>query len=275
MKLTKFIVGAFLGSILLSACSKEEDFNFKEKLQQNSLSNDTILLRKRKSNKPIILSNKKLSKSNDKVPKSDIVTFDVPGTLDIRYFLGRSYDITTTDIGNPDGVRFAVVDIERFLDDYPGYYNSIALRTLEAKSFSFSSFSRYDKKSKGSDKISGGFSLNLGLFSIGSKHKFTNAFSSQIINENKRVFGELNVNIKDASYRLLISSNTLNKIKYQYQNSSFLDELYNSPATEFIENYGQFVLTDYVTGGRANALFTGVYNENSSVETKARALAAQ
>ena len=71
MKLTKFIVGAFLGSILLSACSKEEDFNFKEKLQQNSLSNDTILLRKRKSNKPIILSNKKLSKSNDKVPKSD------------------------------------------------------------------------------------------------------------------------------------------------------------------------------------------------------------
>src|SRR5690606_20024905 len=108
--------------------------------------------------------------------------------------------------------------------------------------------------------------------SVGAKHKYEKAFSSEVINESRRVFGELNVYVKDASYELFVSSNNLNKIKEKYLNSFFLDELYNTPTSEFVDNYGGFVITDFVSGGRANALFSGVYTSNSNTETMEKSM---
>lgn len=48
----------------------------------------------------------------------------------------------------------------------------------------------------------------------------------------------------------------------------FKEELYNLTPSEFFNNYGGFVLSSFITGGRATALYTGIYRNNESTETK-------
>ena len=69
-------------------------------------------------------------------------------------------------------------------------------------SFSFASFVRYLEKSQVSKKVNGGFSINLGLFSIGHKIKMTEIFSSTVTNNTQGVFGELNVAIDQNVYEM-------------------------------------------------------------------------
>ncbi|MCM4156503.1 MAC/perforin domain-containing protein [Gramella sp. AN32] len=249
----------FLICITLYSCNKDE-IRTKE---SETLINDTIVLRKRSSNNKIILSTKSKFLGNENNIKSEF-TSDL---LDVRYYLGRSYNISLGDIGTPDGIKFPVIEIEDLISDYPDYYLSKQIRNSVAKSYSFSSFNRYEEKTRHTDKISAGFEIDLGLFELGAKHKYESAFTSQVTNESKRVFGEVNVFIRDASYELLTSSNTLDKIKENYLNEVFLDEIYNTSNKEFVSNYGTFVITDFTSGGKAEALFTGVYNASSSVET--------
>lgn len=69
-------------------------------------------------------------------------------------------------------------------------------------SFSFASFDRYLEKSQVSKKVNGGFSINLGLFTIGHKRKMTEIFSSTVTNNTQGVFGELNVAIDQNVYEM-------------------------------------------------------------------------
>ena len=85
-------------------------------------------------------------------------------------------------------------------------------------------------------------------------------------NETNRVYGELNVDVLAKNYTLTVSSNLANKIKLYYQNPSFRDELYSITPSEFIELYGPLVLTDFYTGGRVSAIYSGMYNASASME---------
>ncbi|MGS2765068.1 MAC/perforin domain-containing protein [Sinomicrobium sp. M5D2P9] len=258
-----------ISSAIIMSCSENDESS----LDQNHVNaqKDTIVLVERASDNAFLLSNKSERNTSFKLQSSGEKGLP-DGMLDVKYYLGRSYNTTLGDIGNPDGVKYPVIDIEKYVTDYPDSYLSKQIRNSVAQSFSFSSFDRYEEKTKKSKKVSGGLSLNLGVFSVGAKHKYEKAFSSEVINESKRVFGELNVYVKDASYELFVSSNTLNKIKEKYLNSFFLDELYNTPTSEFVDNYGGFVITDFVSGGRANALFSGVYTSNSNTETMEKSM---
>lgn len=69
-------------------------------------------------------------------------------------------------------------------------------------SFSFASFDRYLEKSQVSKKVNGGFSINLGLFTIGHKRKMTEIFSSTVTNNTQGIFGELNVAIDQNVYEM-------------------------------------------------------------------------
>lgn len=253
---TKLVV-TVLGIALLTACRKS-DLSNDQSLPQSK--DSTIVLFERASSKPFILSNKPAGRT--------MQTFDLPGTLDFRYYLGRAYDVTNGEFGTGDGVRFPIIDIDRLVADNPDYFMSKQLSYSEATRFSFSDFDRYQQKSNYSRKISGGFSLNLGLFKIGTKHKFDKAFSTDFIEDNKRVWGELNVTVRDASHELLMSTNTIKKIRDNYIRPSFIDELYNSPTSEIVKNYGGMVITGIVTGGKANALFTGNFLSTSNVQVE-------
>ena len=75
----------------------------------------------------------------------------------------------------------------------------------------------------------------------------TEVFTTSKVEESKRIFGELNIQIRDASYYMQTSSNIIKKIKLDYLTEDFKEELYNLTPSEFFNNYGGFVLSSFIT----------------------------
>lgn len=53
-----------------------------------------------------------------------------------------------------------------------------------------------------------------------------------------------------------------------YLTTTFKDELYNTPMSEFYNNYGAFVLKKFITGGRATAFYVGLYKQEATTAVK-------
>ncbi|WP_367866912.1 MAC/perforin domain-containing protein [Pedobacter sp. WC2423] len=216
----------------------------------------------------IILSSKELSSG-----RSALTTpLSIPQPLQPEYYLGRSYRGDGSIIVDPINVSFKVIDIERLLQEHPDYYTPLNLDVVTATSSSFASFDRYEHKTNSNKTISGGFSVNLGLFSFGAKNKWTTIFTSSVVNETNAVFGELNVEVKGSSYSLLSSENAQRTIMENYLSPDFLSEVNNSSRGEFVRNYGAFVLARYYTGGKATAMYTGTDNKTTTNETKEKGM---
>ena len=241
-------------ALAMLACDNESF----DSLDRNETS--TIVLKERDANTPLVLSNKKKRTKNSKLKIGSTLTFDK--------YLGRSYKAESLPIGSIEDMGYPVVDIEKLIKDHPNYSSTMRIGIGEASSFSYSNFSRYLEKSKVTKKVKGGFSLNLGLFSIGAKRKMEKVFTTSKIEERNRVFGELNIQFKEARYVLQSSSNISNKISLNYVTGEFKDELYNSTPSELCNNYGRFVLSDFIVGGRTTALYSGIHRNNSQEETK-------
>lgn len=237
------------------ASCKKEPVADAEQTPGNANAKDIVLI-ERKSKEPFLLF------------KKPATSLNLPESGELKGYLGRGYNSQVTAVGNPDGIRYPVIDIDKLLTDNPNYFLNVQLNSTEAKSFSFSNFDRYEMKSTETQTSTSGWGLNLGLFKIGSKSKFSSAFSSTVVNQQNRVFGELNVTVKDALYELLTSSYMTNQIKDKYLASSFLNELYNTPPSELLNNFGYFLITKFYSGGRANALFTGINTQSSTNESK-------
>lgn len=254
--------------LAFSSCSKDV---MKPEANSNSgpgLFKDRELIAKRTGNKKIILSSKELNSGKSAVTNS----LSIPAPLQPEYYLGRAYRGDGNIIVTPENVSFKVIEIERLLQDNPDYYTPLNIDIVTATSSSFASFDRYEQKTNSNKTISGGFNLNLGLFSFGAKNKWTTIFSSSVINETNRVFGELNVEVKGSSYSLLSSTNARKNIIENYLSPTFLNEVNNSARGEFINNYGAFVLARYYTGGKATAMYTGTDSRNTTTENKEKAM---
>ncbi|WP_455939027.1 MAC/perforin domain-containing protein [Gemella morbillorum] len=240
--------------LLFVGCENETLYSYKE------VDVHKTLLKERDSNYPWQSYKKEKSILSKSCNSRTVLTFND--------YLGRSYKDTEYPFESAQNVGFPIIDIEKLARDYPSYIAVKYLGEGEANSFAYSDFSRYTVNSTISKKIDTGYSLNLGLFKIGSKKKMSEVFSSSKIEESKRVFGELNVTIKDASYSLQMSSNIKKKIMLNYLSKDFVEELYNTMPSELFSNYGGFVLSGFVTGGRAVALYTGLYESEDLVTNK-------
>ena len=161
-----------------------------------------------------------------------------------------------------------VVDMDNFRKDYPTYVRSWKNNTGEANYFSYATYDRYVSNSTITKNVSKGFKLNLGLFSVGNKKNMKTVFSSSIAEDINTTFGELDIIIRDSCHQLQISSNIIEKIKMNYLSDDFKDELYNTHPSEFFSNYGGFVITNYVMGGKATAVYAGTCKKTENNETK-------
>ncbi|MBC8985363.1 hypothetical protein H9X96_06210 [Pedobacter sp. N36a] len=259
---TKFLIITLLA---FSSCSKDV---LSPETNNSKLFKDKELMSKRTGTGKIILSSKELNSGR----LASAQSLSLPAPLQPEYYLGRSYRGDGSIIVEPENVSFKVIEIERLLQEHPDYYTPLNIDIVTATSSSFASFDRYEQKTNSNKTISGGFNINLGLFSFGAKNKWTNTFSSSVINENNRVFGELNVEVKGSSYSLLSSINVRKSIIENYLNPTFLNEVNNSSRGEFIRNYGAFVLGKYYTGGKATAMYTGTDFRNTTSENKEKAM---
>ena len=189
-------------------------------------------------------------------------------TLSHRQLLGYSLKNDVYPLEDTRNLGYKVIDIDKLYRDNPNYFTVWKNNTGSANSFSYATFDRYISNSTLTDNISGGFSLNLGLFSIGSKNNINTVFSKSIAENENATFGELNIIVRDSCYRMQYSSNIQSKIKEKYLSDVFKDELYNTHPSEFFSNYGGFVLTNFIVGGKATAQYAGIYKKTETNETK-------
>lgn len=241
----------FVWVFILGSCEKYEDQQIPAKEKQ-----EYVVLKERDPNYPWVpVQRTGLSRS-------------APTSLGFKDCVGRSLKFNTFPIENLENLGYPVIDMDKLTKDYPSYYTSWRIGNQSAESFSYSSFDRFLENSSTTKKISGGFSLNLGIFKIGAKKKMTEVFSKSYVENNRSVFGMLSILVKDSCFNLQVSSNIKKKIKSDYLHKTFKDELYNTTPDEFFSNYGAFVLSRYITGGKALGYYCGFYKESETVEAK-------
>lgn len=236
----------------LTSCNKNH-FITDDPIQKGR---NTVLF-ERESKEPFILKKQSSLKLKASTSSED------EAIIDPRYYIGRSYDAEVSDVGSPLGIRYPVVDAKKLVAEKSDLFKKITINSSESDLFSFVGFDNYWKRSNSNKTVSGGLSLNFGIFSIGAKSKFTKTFSTTITTDKKRVYVELYGYFIGSNYSYLFSSNMIDNIKQNYLSTSFLNELYNSFPYEFVKNYGTFVIKDFNTGGRVNALFIGIYRSEA------------
>lgn len=183
-------------------------------------------------------------------------------------FLGYTYKLKEFPLGTALNIGCQAVDVEKIRREEGFYVKDIPINMQEMESFSYSTLDRYSLKSKDTKKIKSGFSVDLKLFSFGNQKTVEHIFTKNVATEDNRVYGQLDASLLGIKHQLSTTSNMIKKIKMNYLNRTFLDELHSITPKEFIESYGALLLTDFYEGGRLTAIFSGIYNKNDKVEIK-------
>ncbi len=257
---TKFLVLVIWISLFTVSCDVEETVKptVSEKELTVPKSTGFVVLKERDQNSPLILSKRRDLNRGIKTMSTNEPFYK---------YLGRSLKMEELPLTDYRNFGWKVIDMDRFVKDYPNCYFMDNIGTSDNYSFGYASFDRYVQKSSVTKKVKGGFSIDLKLFSIGAKKSMERTFSKTIINQNKRVFGELHYVYKGSRYKLKKTTNDMKRIK-SYVLKSFTDDLYNIPSNEFMETYGHFILCDFIVGGKAVGLYSGLYESNAGSETK-------
>lgn len=180
--------------------------------------------------------------------------------------LGRSFKVDYFPFENMQNVGEPIVDMKRLNADYD-WATILPLRESFSSVFSYSTFDRYQTTSTTSKKIYSGFEINFGLFKIGNKSAYYKYFTKTLIESSNAVFGQLDIEVNDAVYKLAVNSNRLKLIRKNYLESDFINDLNNLSPYELFTFYGPLVITNFITGGRATAIFAGISKTMATGET--------
>ena len=201
----------FLFVSIVSCTDISDDMNIEVMSESKA-----IVLKERNPNYPWIPSDYK-----SVLTATRGVTKDYASTSH-RRFLGYSFKDDIYPLEDTRNLGYEVIDIDKLYKDNPKYLDAWKNNTGAASSFSYATFDRYVSNSTVTNSVSGGFKLNLGLFSIGNKRNLSSVFSKSMIEDKNTTFGELNIIVRDSCYRLQYSSNIQSKIKEK------IDKLYES-----------------------------------------------
>ena len=113
-------------------------------------------------------------------------------------------------------------------------------------------------------KVSSEFTFNPKVFATEKKEAITKLFG----NIEKATYGKLEVSfLKGQSTLNHLPSSRLWYIS-QFQNHIFTNILYNAPMASILNEFGEFILTDYFTGGKVYALFASKAKEGTTAQQK-------
>ena len=257
----KKIISILLPFIIIS-CSDNSEYIQQENKQQSK----EIVLKQRTNTSSFLLTNKPLSS------KTILQETSISGEpLDFQYMLGRSYNLEDMLNNFNRGIKYPVVDVERYYRDHSGAFLIYNINQSNVTSSSFKTFNEYELNilNEKTKTIEG--NVNLGLFggkiSLGGSKKYTTTFNNISYSNSNYIYGILNIDVLDKKYSLLSSPNNLDLIKGEYLSATFLNELYNNSASDFIKYFGHTVLFDFYTGGKAVARYIGLSNKYTNTQT--------
>lgn len=177
-------------------------------------------------------------------------------------YIPRDFDNFTHSILNIEAIK--AYD-ESYVDEkYPNWNDQ--------SSYTYYNFDDYTHFSTESKTIKTGFSLNLGLFSIGKKRTTVETFRTFINETMEQTYGEMNILFAHGKFMLLNSSGSTKVYARQFLRRSFINNLYTSTISSVINSYGDLVVVGYYTGGRAFAQYMGNAASSTNVEQRTKSL---
>ena len=253
------ILATFLG---LSACTEDEVNKDSYSVDMGNIQDVIFQMR-----------NSKLQNVTDKgtVPSARTRAIGSNGVIigNSDAILGYSYKAGNSILGDYNNVGFPVIDVSKVKGYDPTYITSTGLKTATSESFSYSNIDNYLSKSQISKKASSGFSINiLKIFSIGRKHKTTQLFASYERDSIHSVYGEMNLKLSNNKFQLLATQENLHTYTQGFLTKSFMKNLYGSTPANILSQYGDFLMTGYVTGGKVTVLLAGRSSSSVNITDK-------
>lgn len=266
MKL-RFLLFLSIIAMILASCSELDEQNWNTS-ENNSEIHDTIY-QTRNPNLPCVKTHE--------IVYVNLMTSRTSGNEDKNgnsgELLGFSYKIGNTILGDPQNVGFQVIEVNKVIDYEPSLLSRNRIGKSSINSFSYTSYDDFLQKSQLTKKSSSGFSINVfNLFKIGRKKKNTQVFASYISDSTHSVYGEANVAYYNSEFKLNSSEGSLHTYALSCLSKSFIRNLYGAPVGDILGNYGDFILTDYITGGKMTALFAGMTKSTVTVKERLQAM---
>ncbi len=259
------LVTLFVITLLFVACSNDDSNCFDQNGVnfQNEVSD--IILKERDSNLPQVIT-RDVTLERRPITRASGPNGEIIGNSDV--LLGYSYTVGNSILGDYSNVISPIVDIKKVKAIDPEYITPKLLNTNFTKSFGYSNFDRYEYNSSVTKKVTSGLSLNIGIFKFGRKKTTTEVFTSQITNSNNVVYGELNLDIKNSSFALQTAEGARKLYARECLSETFMKNLYSTTLGGMLDEYGDFVLAGYITGGKAFGFYAGVAADGSSFEKR-------
>ncbi|MDR0334189.1 MAG: hypothetical protein LBI15_12110 [Dysgonamonadaceae bacterium] len=252
----KYLFTAICSLFILWACSDEYSSTYLSKEEESSRD---IILQARK-----VVGERPTSKPELRSERP------VPTDHPFRY-LGYTYKFGSL-IGHSDNLGRQIVDVEAMYNDpiMRQYTEIFPLLSTDAKVNSYSSYERFETSNEMNKKIETDFSISYGLFSAKRKQTVTDLFKNSGINIFQELTGEVDLTYIHSRVWLDNVSGAQKMIAANYLRPTFTQNLYLTPIAEMMDKWGTVVVSNYYTGGRANALYVADYTGNTTSETRER-----
>lgn len=229
-------------------------------------SEDDVVIQKRNPNLPEVVTKaptfeEGLTRNNATIGSSD-------------KFLGYGYKLYNGNYipSDFDNFTHSILNIEAIKAYDESYVDEKYPNWNDQSSYTYYNFDDYTHFSTESKTIKTGFSLNLGLFSIGKKRTTVETFRTFINETMEQTYGEMNILFAHGKFMLLNSSGSTKVYARQFLRRSFINNLYTSTISSVINSYGDLVVVGYYTGGRAFAQYMGNAASSTNVEQRTKSL---
>ena len=189
-------------------------------------------------------------------------------------FLGYGYKLYNGNYipSDFDNFTHSILNIEAIKAYDESYVDEKYPNWNDQSSYTYYNFDDYTHFSTESKTIKTGFSLNLGLFSIGKKRTTVETFRTFINETMEQTYGEMNILFAHGKFMLLNSSGSTKVYARQFLRRSFINNLYTSTISSVINSCGDLVVVGYYTGGRAFAQYMGNAASSTNVEQRTKSL---
>lgn len=196
-------------------------------------------------------------------------------TLSIKQYLGLSYHIGNTIIGDPKNVAAPVINVEKLYEAHPSYFMAILLASSNTGFCAYSDYDRYGEWAQIAWKEKTNFELNPDTFRIIRENIGTDLFVDKLASTGKSVYGEAWQELQYKKHQLNSGSNVKQKIAADFLDEDFLNTLFNHPTADVLQKYGPFVLTKIYSGKRISSLYYGITKKEDTPENKEKDMKSQ
>lgn len=190
-------------------------------------------------------------------------------------FLGYGYKLYNGNYipSDFDNFTHSILNIEAIKAYDESYVDEKYPNWNDQSSYTYYNFDDYTHFSTESKTIKTGFSLNLGLFSIGKKRTTVETFRTFINETMEQTYGEMNILFAHGKFMLLNSSGSTKVYARQFLRRSFINNLYTSTISSVINSIWRSLLSlVIILVGELLLQYMGNAASSTNVEQRTKSL---